>query len=429
MSLFDDNYEQARAAGAPLAEVVRARRLEDIVGQDHLVGEKGAIRAMVASKRLHSMILWGPPGVGKTTMARLIAKEAGYAMVGISAAGGSVRDVVAAVEGARTRLGQTGQRTVVFIDEVHRFNKSQQDILLGSVESGDIVLIGATTENPYFEVNAALMSRTTLWRLKALDARAIAELIDRGVVARGVEVLDEAREALIGVADGDGRAALSTLDVAISISGGGAVDIESVRAARDGRLVHQGADSHYDQVSAMIKAIRGSDVDAGLYWMSALLAGGESPRFVARRLLILSAEDVGLAEPMALVIAEAGQRAVEMLGMPEARLVLGEMVVMLATAPKSNSVTVAVGRAESELARGVGAVPVALRDAHYSGGQKMGHGASYLYPHEYGGWVEQNYLPEGVEVLFFEAGSGGSEPERVRRWLKATKRAQQAEDQ
>ena len=426
-SLFDDAADRRRRQSAPLAELLRPRSLDDVVGQAHLVGATGPIRAMVTAQRLTSMILWGPAGTGKTTIARLTATGAGYEIESLSAVTSGVRDVREALERARQRLGEQGRSTVLFIDEVHRFNKAQQDLLLPATETGDVVLIGATTENPYFEVNAALLSRSTLWRLRRLGAEDLRELVARGAQLRGVQISDEAYDALLESADGDARSVLTTLDTAVVLAAaeGDVVDVQHVVRARDGRVYHQSRDTHYDQVSALIKSIRGSDPDAALYWLVTLLESGESARFIARRLVILASEDVGLADPRALWTAESGARAVEFVGLPEARLTLAHVALALALAPKSNSVTRALQAATDAVRRGGTDVPDHLRDAHYRGATDEGFGTSYRYPHdEPTGWVNQQYLPDPlVGERFFAGSAHGDEARSVETWRARTGRA------
>jgi putative ATPase len=378
---------------------------------------------MVEAQRLTSMIFWGPAGTGKTTLARIVATSAGYAEESVSAVSSGVKDVREALERSRQRLGERGQSTVLFIDEVHRFNKSQQDLLLPATESGEIVLIGATTENPYFEVNAALMSRTTLWRLHPLDEAALRELLARAMTLRQAHVDDEALEALVASADGDARSMLTTLDTALVLAAADGDDTTSVTRthvalARDGRLVHQSRDTHYDQVSALIKSVRGSDADASLYWLVALLEAGESARFLARRLVILASEDVGLADSHALVVAEAAARAVEFVGLPEARLNLAHAAIYLALAPKSNSVTRALGSVTAAVRASGAQVPAHLRDAHHGGAREAGFGVDYVYPHDVeGAWVDQRYLPEDVgDATFFDPSTYGDESSLVQQW-------------
>ena len=419
-SLFDDAANERRGRSAPLAELLRPHSLDEVVGQAHLVGANGPIRAMVAARRLTSMILWGPAGTGKTTIARLVAIGAGYEMESLSAVTSGVRDVREALERARARLGEHDRSTVLFIDEVHRFNKAQQDLLLPATEVGDVVLIGATTENPYFEVNAALLSRSTLWRLVRLGVSDLRVLVERGAQLRGVRVSEAAAEALVESGDGDARSVLTTLDTAavLAATEGDAIEVVHVVRARDGRVYHQSRDTHYDQVSALIKSIRGSDPDAALYWLITLLESGESARFIARRLVILASEDVGLADPRALWTAQAGASAIELVGLPEARLTLAHVTIALALAPKSNSVTRALARATEAVRRGGADVPDHLRDAHYAGSAREGFGVEYRYPHDDpSGWVDQQYLPDPlVGVTFFDPSPHGEESATVRDW-------------
>jgi putative ATPase len=380
------------------------------------------------------MILWGPAGTGKTTLARILATSANYVIESLSAVSSGVKDVREALLRARERLGEQGQRTVLFIDEVHRFNKAQQDLLLPATETGEVVLIGATTENPYFEVNAALMSRSTLWRLHPLGDEALAVLVRRGLDLRGATITDEALAAVTSSADGDARSALTTLDTAIVLATleneGESVDVSHVARARDGRLYHQSADTHYDQVSAFIKSVRGSDPDAALYWLVTLLESGESARFLARRLVILASEDVGLADPTGLLVAESAARAVEFVGLPEARLTLAHATITLSLLPKSNSVTRALGAATNAVqSGGLVEVPKHLRDGHYASAAKLGLGADYRYAHDYPeGWVDQQYLPDSFkESTFFDPSSYGKEASLVAQWRERTNRSHQGE--
>ncbi|MEI6854904.1 MAG: replication-associated recombination protein A [Acidimicrobiaceae bacterium] len=413
---------------APLAELLRPRTLDEVVGQSHLVGPDGPLRSFVGAQQLTSMILWGPAGTGKTTLARILATSAGYATESLSAVTGGVKDVREALSRAHDRLGERGQKTVLFIDEVHRFNKSQQDLLLPATESGEIVLIGATTENPYFEVNAALMSRCTLWRLKPLTEAELLTLAHRGLELRNASASDEALSAVTSSADGDARGALTTLDTAIILahaqSGVGTqVSVEHIAQARDGRLYHQSADTHYDQVSAFIKSVRGSDPDAALYWLVTLLESGESARFLARRLVILASEDIGLADPMGLLVAESAARAVEFVGLPEARLTLAHATITLALLPKSNAVTRALGAVTQAVqAGGHIEVPDHLRDGHYRGAREIGFGTNYQYPHDFdNGWVDQQYLPDGQKgARFFDPSFYGREQALVEQWRRRT---------
>jgi putative ATPase len=380
------------------------------------------------------MILWGPAGTGKTTLARILTFAAGYEMESLSAVSSGVKDVREAIVRARERLGERGVRTVLFIDEVHRFNKAQQDLLLPATETGEVVLIGATTENPYFEVNAALMSRSTLWRLRPLGESDLDVLVNRGLQLRDATISDDARGAITSSADGDARSALTTLDTAIVLARveGEAtlVALEDVAKARDGRLYHQSADSHYDQISAFIKSVRGSDPDAAMFWLVTLLESGESARFIARRLVILASEDVGLADPLGLLVAESAARAVEFVGLPEARLTLAHATITLALMPKSNSVTRALGAVTAAVqAGGLVEVPAHLRDASYGSAKKLGHGNDYQYAHAHpGGWVDQQYLPDKwKDETFFDPSDYGREGPLVEQWRTRTNRSHQDE--
>ena len=393
------------------------------MGQDHLVGPDAPLRRFVEARQLSSMILWGPAGTGKTTLARIIASAAGYVTESLSAVTSGVKDVREALGRATERLGQHDQRTVLFIDEVHRFNKSQQDLLLPSTETGQVVLIGATTENPYFEVNAALMSRSTLWRLRSLNAHDLEVLVRRGLELRRAEITDEALEAVTSSADGDARVALTTLDTAIILAraegpDASLVDVAHVAQARDGRLYHQSRDTHFDQISALIKSVRGSDPDGALYWLVTMLEAGESPRFLARRLVILASEDIGLADPMGLVLADAAARTVEFIGLPEGRLTLAHATIALSIMPKSNSVTRALGTVTRAVQAGAGEVPDHLRGSNYRGAEEQGFGTGYRYPHDHpGGWVAQQYLPDSlVGSSFYDPSDYGRERALVEQW-------------
>jgi putative ATPase len=429
--LFDAAAEQRLGARAPLAARLRPRTLDAVVGQRHLVGPGAPLRVLVESDRLGSVILWGPPGSGKTTLARLLADLTDKAFVPLSAVTAGVKEVRDAIDGARRRLGERGQGTILFVDEVHRFNKAQQDVLLPAVEDGLVVLVGATTENPFFEVNAPLMSRATLWRLEPLSEEDLGEVVERALAAEGIEAEAAAVASLVASADGDARAALTTLEVASVLAarrgangGDRRITLDDVGRARDGRLYHQGIDDHYDQASAFIKSIRGSDPDAGVYWLARMLEAGEDPRFIARRLVILASEDVGMADPRGLLVADAAARAVAMVGLPEAALNLAHAVVYLACAPKSNRVTVALERARADLAAGGRRdVPAHLRDAHYRQAADIGHGVGYRYPHdEPGGWVQQQYRPDEVAGhVYYEPSEHGAEGELAERMRRQRK--------
>jgi putative ATPase len=428
VSLFDDAAERRLKRQAPLAARLRPRTLDEVVGQQHLVGPGAPLRALAESDRVGSAILWGPAGTGKTTLARLLAEASAKHLTTLSATGAGVKDVREALADAERRLGEQGRGTILFIDEVHRFSKSQQDVLLPAVEDGLVVFIGATTENPFFEVNPPLLSRASLWRLHPLSPDDLRALVRRGLDMEGADAEDDAIDAVVAACEGDARAALTTVEVAVALaqarlediagsnSGPDTADVVLTMAdmarARDGRLFHQGADEHYDQISALIKSVRGSDPDAGLYWMARMIEAGEDPRFLARRMVILASEDIGLADPQALLVAEAAARAVEYVGLPEAALNLAEAVIYLARAPKSNAVVVALGRAQADVRSSAAQqVPMHLRDAHYKGAATLGHGDGYVYPHDDpSGAVNQQYRPDALEGhVYYEPSPHGAE--------------------
>ena len=426
--LFDAAAAERLRGRAPLAAQLRPRTLDEIVGQDHLVGPGRPLRELIEADRLSSVILWGPPGTGKTTLARVVALTTAKVFEELSAVTAGVKDVRGVIERARDRLGTHGTGTILFLDEVHRFNKAQQDALLPAVEDGLIVLIGATTENPHFEVNPPLMSRSTLFRLHPLDDAALVELVRRGLAAEQATAADDAVEHLAARSGGDGRHALTGIEVAVALAGrwtgaGPAepvhVTLADAEAAADAKAVRYGRDGHYDVISAFIKSIRGSDADAGLYWLARMLEAGEDPRFIARRLVILASEDIGLADDGALLVADAAARAVEYVGLPEAQLNLAHAVVRLATAPKSNRVTVALGRAAADAREaGAGEVPMHLRDAHYQGARSLGHGEGYRYPHDDpDAWVAQQHRPAEVAGnVYYEPSEHGAEAALTEDW-------------
>ncbi len=406
--------------GAPLAARMRPRTLDEVVGQAALIGPGAPLRAAIEADRLSSVVLWGPPGTGKTTLAHVIAQTTSAAFTELSAVTAGVKEVRAVVEEARARRDRAGRPTVLFVDEIHRFNRSQQDALLPGVEDGSVTLIGATTENPSFEVNAPLLSRSLLYRLEPLEADDVAALLERAVTDErglpGTVLAEQTTDALVAAADGDARVALAGLEAAASLAGDEEVTPGHVTAALSQPHLRydKAADQHYDQVSAFIKALRGSDPDAAIYWLVRMLAGGEDPRFLARRMVIAAGEDVGLADPRALEVAVAASRALEVVGLPEARYALAEAAAYLALAPKSNSVTRALAAADAAVARlGNAPVPAHLRDAHYKGAARLGHGEGYRYPHDDPtGWVAQRYLPEGLEPgEIYEPSPHGVEPE------------------
>jgi putative ATPase len=423
--LFAAAAEERLARQAPLAARLRPLSLDDVVGQDELVGPGRPLRVLVEADRLSSAILWGPPGTGKTTLAQVIARHTAKAYEQLSAVSASVKDVREVTARAEQRLGEREQGTILFLDEVHRFNKAQQDALLPSVESGLLVLVGATTENPYFEVNAPLLSRSTLFRLQPLDPAAVADLLRRGLAAEGAEADDDALAHLADRAGGDGRQALTSLEVAAALARGRdpqasppRVTVADAEAALGTKLHRYGRDDHYDVISAFIKSIRGSDPQGALHWLARMLEAGEDARFVARRLVILASEDVGEADPLSLVVATAAAHAVEFVGLPEAQLNLAQAVVHLATAPKSNRSALGIWQAREDVRKGVGGeVPVHLRDAHYRSAHSLGHGVGYDYPHDDPrGWVRQQYLPDEARgAVYYQPSRHGYEQEIAER--------------
>jgi putative ATPase len=421
--LFSSAFEERLRRQSPLAARLRPRALDDIVGQEHLVGPGRPLRVLVEADRLSSAILWGPPGTGKTTLAEVIAGTTRRAFEPLSAVAATVKDVREVLERARGRLGERDQRTILFLDEIHRFNKAQQDALLPSVETGLITLIGATTENPFFEVNPPLRSRSTVFRLEPLDADALRLLADRGLQAEGATADEDALGDLVRRAGGDGRQLLTSLEVAVVLAVErrgvpAVVDADDVAAALGVAALRYGRDDHYDVISAFIKSIRGSDPDAGLYWLARMLEAGEDARFIARRLVILASEDVGMADPNALLVAVAAAQAVEHVGLPEAQLNLAQAVVHLATAPKSNRSALGIWSAREDVRNGLlGEVPAHLRGSGYQGAASIGHGVGYVYPHDDPrGWVPQAYVPpEVADRRYYEPSEHGAEAEIARR--------------
>ena len=407
-------------AGAPLAVRMRPAALDDVVGQDHLLGPGSPLRRLVEGSGAASVILYGPPGTGKTTLASLISHATGRRFEALSALTAGVKEVRAVVENARRAL-LDGRQTVLFIDEVHRFSKTQQDALLAAVENRVVLLVAATTENPSFSVVAPLLSRSLILQLRPLGADDIRAVLRRAVAdPRGlggaVEVSDDAVELMVALSAGDARRALTALEVAAETATGGALTVEAVEQSLDRAAVRydRDGDQHYDVVSAFIKSIRGSDVDAALHYLARMLVAGEDPRFVARRLMILASEDIGMADPTALPIAVAAAQTVALIGMPEAQLTLAHATVHLAAAPKSNAVTVALDAAMSDIRAGkAGLVPPDLRDGHYSGASRLGHAQAYRYPHDDpDGVVPQQYPPDDlVGVDYYRPTGRGAERE------------------
>ena len=412
--LFTAAVEERLQATAPLAARLRPRTIADVVGQAHLVGPGKPLRRLVENDRLTSAIFWGPPGTGKTTLALAVAGSTARAFEQLSAVTAGVKDVRDVIERARQRLGERSQGTILFLDEIHRFSKAQQDALLPAVEDGTLTLIGATTENPFFEVNPPLRSRSTLFRLEPLEPDAIRALIQRGLEAEGADADAAAIDLLVERAGGDGRQVLTSLEVAVALAHPGPVTLEHVEAALGTSALRYGRDDHYDVVSAFIKSMRGSAPDAAVYWLARMLEAGEDARFIARRMVIFASEDVGMADPQSLMVAVAAAHAVEHVGLPEAQLNLAQAAIHLATAPKSNRAALAIWNSRAAIRDGaLGEVPPHLRDAHYQGASALGHGTGYDYPHDHdGGWVEQQYLPDELaDRRWYEPSTIGHEQE------------------
>ena len=393
----------------PLAARMRPRGLGDFIGQEHVLGPGSALRTAIETGQLHSMVLYGPPGSGKTTLARIAAAGAGAAFEEASAVNAGRAEVREVIARAEERRRGSGTATIFFLDEIHRFNKAQQDALLPAVEEGLLVLIGATTENPYFEVNSALLSRAQIYELRPLEADQVAELLRRALqdrergIADPPEVPDEVIEFLAARAGGDARAAYNALELASEtakrLDRPVTVELAEDAMQKKAVLYDKEGDKHYDYISAWIKSTRGSDVDASLYYLAVMLEGGEDPRFIARRMIVLASEDIGNADPQALVVAVAAAQAVEHVGLPEAALNLAQAAVYLALAPKSNASYKGLAEARADVRReGAADPPPYLQDAHYYGARKLGRGVGYEYPHDLpGGISEQSLLPEGLE--------------------------------
>ncbi len=425
-TLFTAMENDRRATVAPLAVRMRPRTLDEVVGQGEAVGEGSWLRAAIENDSLSSVILFGPAGTGKTSLAHVIAESTRATFVEVSAIGGTVSDLRREIDAAEKRLLMGGLRTILFVDEIHRFNRSQQDALLHAVEDRLLVLVGATTENPFFEVNSALISRSRVVELHSLSDDEVAELVGRAVADErglaGLYVLeDAARDAIVTLAGGDGRGALTTLELAAGMVAPGtleapvAVTEAMVRAATPHRALpyDKNKDMHYDIISAFIKSMRGSDPDAAVYWLARMIDGGEDPKFIARRMFIAASEDIGNADPQALLVAEAAFRAAEVIGYPECRINLAQAAIYLALAPKSNAAEAAIDAALSEVRHGPARkVPDYLRDRHRPGSEHYG---KYRYPHSYpGGWVDQRYLPDGLERgCFYQPSERGWEAWRI----------------
>jgi putative ATPase len=420
------SLSHAAHAAAPLAVRMRPRDLDELVGQPQLRAPGSPLRQLIEGDQAMSLLLWGPPGTGKTTIASILSRQTDRRFVEVSAVSAGVKEVRASIDAARATLVGSGRETVLFVDEVHRFSKAQQDALLPGVENRWVTLVAATTENPSFSVISPLLSRSLLLRLQSLGDDDIREVVERAVVdERGLGgrfVLDDdARDHIVRLAGGDARRSLTYLEAAAGAATSDRITLETAETAADQAAVRydRDGDQHYDVISAFIKSVRGSDVDAALHYLARMIEAGEDPRFIARRLMILASEDVGLADPTALPTAVAAAQTVQLIGMPEAQLTLAHATIALAVAPKSNAVTTAIGAAIADVRAGkIGTVPPHLRDAHYPGASKLGHGTSYVYSHdEPFGVAEQQYAPDVVAAAeYYQPTELGAEAAVKQRW-------------
>lgn len=437
MDLFEYMSMQRKKEESPLAVRMRPKNLDEVVGQQHIIGKDKLLYRAIKADKISSLIFYGPPGTGKTTLAKVIANTTSADFVQMNATTSGKKDMEQAVSQAKDAFGMYGKKTILFIDEIHRFNKAQQDYLLPFVEDGTVILIGATTENPYFEVNSALLSRSQIFHLEPLSQKDICKLVktavednERGMGAYGAKVTEEAAQFIAQMAGGDARRALNAVELGILTTepdenGRILIDLAAAEECIQRKAVNydRDGDNHYDTISAFIKSMRGSDPDAAVYYLSRMLYAGESVDFISRRILICAAEDVGMANPQALVVANAAAQAVHQVGMPEAQIILSEAVIYVASSPKSNSACNAIFAANEVVRSTVTAkVPAHLQDAHYKGSAKLGHGIGYKYAHDYPNhYVKQQYLPDGLEdSRFYEPGDLGYEVE-VKNYFKKIK--------
>ena len=425
MDLFEYARNNSMEKETPLASRIRPRTLEEVVGQRHIIGEDKLLYRAIKADKLSSIIFYGPPGTGKTTLAKVIANTTSAEFTQINATVAGKKDMEEVVKAAKDNLGMYGKKTILFVDEIHRFNKGQQDYLLPFVEDGTIILIGATTENPYFEVNGALISRSVIFELKPPEEEDICTLIkravydqERGMGAYHAVIEEDALDFLADIADGDARAALNAVELGVLTTkreedGKIHITLEVASECIQKRVIRydKTGDNHYDTISAFIKSMRGSDPDAAVYYLARMLYAGESVTFIARRIMIIASEDIGNADPQALQVAVAAAQAVERVGMPEAQLILAQAALYMATAPKSNSATVAIGEAMDAVRSMKATVPVHLQDAHYGGAHKLGHGVGYEYAHDYPKHFSgQRYLPQELgERRFYHPSDSGYE--------------------
>lgn len=440
VDLFEYMRTNSMEKESPLASRLRPTTLEEVAGQKHIIGKDKLLYRAIKADKISSVIFYGPPGTGKTTLAKVIANTTSADFKQINATVANKKDMEEVVDAAKASMGMYGKKTILFIDEIHRFNKSQQDYLLPFVEDGTIILIGATTENPYFEVNNALLSRSIIFELKPLDREDIKELIYRavndekkGMGSYDATIDDDAANFLSDICGGDARMALNAIELGIltterSEDGKIHITLQVAEQCIQKRAVRydKDGDNHYDTISAFIKSMRGSDVDAAIYYLARMLYAGESVTFIARRVMICASEDVGLADPQALVVANAAAEAVHKIGMPEASIILAEAVAYVASAPKSNASYLAISEAMDYVKNNpMGAIPVHLQDAHYKGAAKLGHGLNYKYAHNYKNhYVKQQYLPDGMEgVSFYQPTENGYEDVIKRHLLRIRKEA------
>lgn len=444
MDLFDYMRMERKKQESPLAVRMRPRTLDEVVGQSHIIGKDRLLYRAIKADKISSLIFYGPPGTGKTTLARVIANTTSAQFVQMNATTSGKKDMEQAVSQAKDMLGMYGKRTILFIDEIHRFNKAQQDYLLPFVEDGTVILIGATTENPYFEVNGALLSRSKIFHLEPLSAEEIAGLIrkavtdeERGMGAYGAAITEEAVSFIARMAGGDARAALNAVELGVittepNADGKILIDLDVAQECIQRKAVHydKSGDNHYDVISAFIKSMRGTDPDAAVFYLARMLDAGEDPKFIARRIMICASEDVGNADPQALQVAVAASLAVERVGLPEGRIILSQAASYVASAPKSNACVMAIDKAQEMVRRvDTGQVPPHLRDAHYGGARDLGHGIGYKYAHDYPeNYVRQQYLPDAIrEERFYIPTENGYE-KQIRNHLEHLRKREEQEE-
>ena len=444
MDLFDYMRMERKKQESPLAVRMRPRTLDEVVGQSHIIGKDRLLYRAIKADKISSLIFYGPPGTGKTTLARVIANTTSAQFVQMNATTSGKKDMEQAVSQAKDMLGMYGKRTILFIDEIHRFNKAQQDYLLPFVEDGTVILIGATTENPYFEVNGALLSRSKIFHLEPLSAEEIAGLIrkavtdeERGMGAYGAAITEDAVSFIARMAGGDARAALNAVELGVittepNVDGKILIDLDVAQECIQRKAVHydKSGDNHYDVISAFIKSMRGTDPDAAVFYLARMLDAGEDPKFIARRIMICASEDVGNADPQALQVAVAASLAVERVGLPEGRIILSQAASYVASAPKSNACVMAIDKAQEMVRRAdTGQVPPHLRDAHYGGARDLGHGIGYKYAHDYPeNYVRQQYLPDAIrEERFYIPTENGYE-KQIRNHLEHLRNREEQEE-